>query len=225
MPVSALALRNCGLFANAPDSILEHASRLMQIIHLKRREVLLIDGRPFRGLGVVLQGKIQAVDHTIDGREASLATIETDGVFGQANLMAERPVDMTWIALGPTTLAIMPPPSAMAMLGDAHMSLRMAKDLAQQVCDYVSWQKVLSVHPVSSRVCAWLVWSAAGNSVVSIPTHAELAWRLNTTRESITRTLQRLQADNVLRRESERWHIDDLSMLKELARGESTHQP
>lgn len=222
MPVSALALRNCPLFAHAPEPIVEQASKQMQIMHLKRREVLLVSGRPFRGLGVVLQGKIQAVDHTIDGREASLATIESDGAFGQANLIAARPIDLTWVAVSPTTLAIMAPPSAMAMLNDSEMSLRFAKDLAQQVCDFLGWQKILSVHPVSARVCAWLTWSAMDDSVLSIPTHAELAWRLNTTRESITRTLQRLQSDNILRREDDRWVIENLPMLRELARGEST---
>lgn len=222
MPVSALALRNCPLFAQAPESIVEQASQQMQIMHLKRREVLLISGRPFRGLGVVLQGKIQAVDHTIDGREASLATIESDGVFGQANLIAARPIDLTWVAVSPSTLAIMPPPSAMAMLTDADMSLRFAKDLAQQVCEFLSWQKILSVHPVSARVCAWLAWSAIDRSALTIPTHAELAWRLNTTRESITRTLQRLQADSILRRDGDSWLIENAAMLTELARGEST---
>jgi len=221
MPVSELALRNCPLFAHAPELVVEQASKQMQIMHLKRREVLLVSGRPFRGLGVVLQGKLQAVDHTIDGREAALATIESDGVFGQANLIAAHPIDLTWVAVSPTTLAIMEPPSAMAMLNDAEMSLRFAKDLAQQVCEFLSWQKILSVHPVSARVCAWLAWSAIDAAELSIPTHAELAWRLNTTRESITRTLQRLQADNVLRRDGDRWLIENLSMLNEMARGES----
>jgi CRP-like cAMP-binding protein len=225
MPVSALALRNCRLFAQAPDAVVEQASAHMEIIHLKRREVLRINDRPFRGLGVVLQGRLQAIDHTIDGREVALTTIEPDGVFGVAHLIAPHPVEMTWMAVSPTSLAIMAPTAAFELLKNADMSLRVATDLAQQVCEFLGWQKILSVHPVSARLCAWLIWNAAGSRELTIPTHAELAWRLNTTRESITRILQRLQADDVLRRDGDRWLVESPSALEVLARGEAGASP
>lgn len=204
-----------------PDSLMESASLQMEIVNLKRRQVLLIGGRPFRGLGVVLQGRLQAIDHTIDGREVALSTVEANGVFGQVNLIAERPIDMTWIAVSATTLGVMQPQAAIGLLQNADMSFRVATDLAQQVCEFLSWQKILSVHPVSARVCAWLSWTAAGKPELIFPTHAELAWRLNTTRESITRTLQRLQADDILHRLGDRWKIQKPAALEELARGEA----
>jgi len=210
----------CSLFALAPAPVLEQASLAMEIIHLRRREVLLVAGRPFTGLGVVLQGRLQAIDHTIDGREVALASIEANEVFGQANLIAAHPIDLTWVAMGATTLAIMPPQAAILLLKDADMSFRIASDLAQQVCEFLSWQKILSVHPVSARVCAWIIWNAAGKLELALPTHAELAWRLNTTRESITRALQRLQADEILQRDGDRWLIEKPLILSELARGE-----
>lgn len=214
-------MRNCDLFAQAPESVVEQASRQMEIVHLKRREVLLSDGRPFRGLGVVLQGRMQAIDHTIDGRELALMSIEVGGVFGQANLIAPRPVAMTWVAVSPTTLAVMAPDAAMSLFQHAQMSLHVATDMAQQVCEFLGWQKILSVHPVSARACAWLLWNATGSDMVAIHTHAELAWRLNTTRESVTRILQRLQADGILRREGDLWRIADPEKLRELAQGEA----
>ena len=221
MPVSSLALKKCALFANAPDTVIEQASLAMDIIHLRRREVLQVGTRAFRGLGVVLQGRLQAIDHTIDGREVALASIEANEVFGQANLIATHPIDLTWVAMSSTTLAIMQPKAALILLKNAEMSFRIASDLAQQVCEFLSWQKILSVHPVSSRVCAWVVWSAAGKRELMLPTHAELAWRLNTTRESITRALQRLQSDEILQRDGDRWLIENPLILNELARGET----
>lgn len=221
MPVSGLTLRNCDLFAQAPDAVVDQASRQMDILHLKRREVLLLDGKPFRGLGLVLQGRMQAIDHTIDGRELALMSIETGGVFGQANLIAPRPIALTWVAMNPTTLAVMAPDAAMALFQHAQMSLHVATDMAQQVCEFLGWQKILSVHPVSARLCAWLLWHATSSNMVSIHTHAELAWRLNTTRESITRVMQRLQADGILRREGELWCVADPDKLRELAQGET----
>lgn len=221
MPVSGLALRSCPLFARAPEELVEQASRQMEIVHLKRREILLSAGAPFRGLGVVLQGRVQAIEYTIDGREVALTSVESGGAFGQASLMAPRPIEMTWVAMSPATVAVMAPREAVALFRHAPMSLQLATDLAQDVCEFLSWQKILSVHPVSARLCAWLLWNMSGEGLVEIRTHAELAWRLNTTRESVTRVLQRLQADGILRREGEMWRAVGRDRLAELAKGEA----
>ena len=67
MPVSELALRSCKLFSDVPPEVLEQASQQMEIVQLRRREVLTYASKPFRGLGVVLQGRIQAIDQGIGG--------------------------------------------------------------------------------------------------------------------------------------------------------------
>ena len=53
-----------------------------------------------------------------------------------------------------------------------------------------------------------------------MPTHAELAWRLNTTRETVTRVLQRLLTDGILSRDGDLWLIERPDLLSDLARGE-----
>lgn len=193
----------------------------MSILELKKREVLLVSGSAFRGLGVVLQGRMQAMDYTADGREVALTTVEQGEAFGQANLLASRPVDLTWVAVNGCTVAVMPQQAALALFKNTEMSLRVAADLAQQVCEFLSWQKILSVHPVSARVCAWLCWAAVGKADVVVPRHAELAWRLSTTRESITRTLQKLQSEKILRRDGDDWMIENQMLLEKMALGDN----
>lgn len=221
MPVSEIVLKNCSLFQRATPAVVQQAASQMDILQLKKREVLLTGGRAFRGLGVVLQGRLQAMDYTIDGREVALTTVDSGEAFGQANLIAPRPVDLTWVAVSQSTLAVMPPQAAIELLRHAEMSMQVAVDLAQQVCEFLSWQKILSVHPISARVCAWLLWAANGSLELVIPRHAELAWRLGTSRESITRTFQRLQTEKILRRDGESWFIDDAPALQQMALGDS----
>ena len=221
MPVSEIVLKNCSLFRRATPGVLQQAASQMDILQLKKREVLLVNGRAFRGLGLVLQGRLQAMDYTIDGREVALTTVDSGEAFGQANLIAPRPVDLTWVAVSQSTLAVMPPQAALELLRNADMSMQVAVDLAQQVCEFLSWQKILSVHPISARVCAWLCWAAAGSQGLVIPRQAELAWRLSTTRESITRTFQRLQTERILRRDGESWLIEDSEALQQMALGDN----
>jgi CRP/FNR family cyclic AMP-dependent transcriptional regulator len=221
MAVSDIALRNCSLFQQVPPAFVVLAAQQMTILELKKREILLVNGSPFRGLGVVLHGRMQAMDYTVDGREVALTTVEQSEAFGQANLLASRPVDLTWVAVNGCTVAVMPQQAALDLFKNTDMSWRVAADLAQQVCEFLSWQKILSVHPISARVCAWLCWASAGKADVLVPRHAELAWRLSTTRESITRTLQKLQTEKVLRRNGDDWMIENQPVLEKMALGEN----
>ncbi|MFM7849458.1 MAG: Crp/Fnr family transcriptional regulator [Rubrivivax sp.] len=221
MPVLDLALRACGLFATAPDAVVQQAAQDMDIVNLKRREVLLRGGRPFNGLGVVLQGRLQAMDRTLDGREVALQTIEERETFGQAGLLARRPVELTWVAAAPSAVAVMSAQQARRLLETTELGLLAARDLADQVNDQLGWQKLLAVTPISARVCAWAVWAAAGRTELDIPKHAELAWRLNTTRESITRTFQKLLADGLLARDGEAWRIANAAALAQMAMGDA----
>lgn len=221
MPVSELVLRGCSLFAGAPDDLVKRASEDMEIIHLKRREVLQPSGRRFMGLGLVLQGRIQSIEQTLDGREVALQTADVGESFGQVALLASLPTDMVWVATAPAAVAVLPRDKALALFESAPMGLLAARGLADQVSEFLGWQKVIAVTPISSRVCAWICWAAGPLNQLEVPKQAELAWRLNTTRESITRTFQRLQADGLLQRDETTWLILKREALELMALGET----
>jgi CRP-like cAMP-binding protein len=224
MPVSELVLRGCHLFANAPDALVSSASGDMEIIHLKRREVLEPGGRKFKGLGLVVQGRIQSIDQTLDGREVALQTVDPGEVFGQVALLASQPGNMVWVATVPSAVAVLPEAKALALFESAPMAMLAARGLADQVSVFLGWQKILSVTPITSRVCAWICWAAGTQNRLEVPKQAELAWRLNTTRESITRTFQRLQAEGLLERDENAWAILRRPALELLALGESKEE-
>lgn len=221
MPVSLAVLTQCPLFAGlAPEQVRPLAER-MSLVTLRRRESLQ-DGPPsFDGLGVVLSGQLQALDQTADGREVALVTVNPNEVFGLAEMLAQGSTPMAWVAATTgTTVGLLAREHALAGLERGELGLRAATVLAQRVCDTLSLQKVLTVHPVAARVCAWLVWQARDpEGTLQVPTHAELAWQLNTTRESVTRVMQKLLSDGVVVRESERWRIVQAEVLQDLARG------
>jgi len=216
-----LALAPCGFFTNASPAAVQFAASHMRLVHLKRREVLGDGKQPFNGLGVVLHGSMQAVDLTLDGREAALLTATLHETFGHANLLAAKPVSLTWVAASPSTsVAVMNSQAAVELMTFPEIALGAARLLAQEVCSFIGWQKIQAVHPVSARVCAWIQHQSTADSAVRMPTHAELAWRLNTTRETVTRVLQRLLTDGILRRDGDLWLIEHHDMLSDLARGE-----
>ena len=138
-------------------------------------------------------------------------------LFRSAELLAARSLPVTWMAAAAgTTVGLLSREPAMALLHQPEVALRAAQSLAQRVCDTRGLQKVLTIHPVSARVCAWLnLQRTPGKGVVQVPTHAELAWQLNTTRESVTRVFQRLQADGVIQRDGDIWQLAGSEVLED----------
>lgn len=221
MPVSPLVLQASAFFAQAPEAALSFAASRMELWSLRRREVLPPDGSAFTGFGLVVQGSVQALERTLDGREAPLVSASAGEVLGLAQLLAERRLPMRWVASqGPATVAVLQQSLALELLQMPEMAWRAARWLAQQVNDMAAWQKFLAVHPVSARVCASLLHLMEPDGSLRLPTHAELGWRLNTTRETVTRVLQRLQQDGVVLREGELWRVRHAEALRRLAQAE-----
>lgn len=220
MPVSTLVLKQNAFFSTLSEASLQWTAERMDIFSLKRRQTLLTGGSAFRGLGMVLSGRMQAIELTLDGREVALKTVEQNGLFGQEDLLARTPLSLHWTAPAAASVAVMGLKSAMELIQQPEMLRALAADLAQQLNDQLQWQKILSANTVAAKLANWIVFSAAGKVEVSLPTHAEVAWRLNTTRESVTRVLQKLQADGVLVREDGKWLIRRVNALRDLAKGE-----
>lgn len=222
MPVALAVLTQCPLFAGLSSELARFCAEQARLVSLRRREALVdAQGRPFDGLGLVLGGGVQAVDLTGDGREVALVSALPFESFGLAELLAQRAVPLNWVAAAPsTTVGLLERQAALEALARPELAIRAAANLAQRVCDTQSLQKVLTVHPVSARVCAWLVWRRdPATRLVELPTHAELAWQLNTTRESVTRVLQKLLQDGVIERLDEQWRVASEPGLAEWARG------
>jgi CRP-like cAMP-binding protein len=224
MPIALAVLTPCSLFTGLPPEVVKPWADRMRLVSVRRREAVTTEsGEPFDGLGIVLSGAVQSIDLTGDGREVALATAAAHEPFGLAELLASRVTPGHWMASNPSTaVGLLTSRDALEMLAEPVFALRAASRLAQHVCDVQSLQKVLTVHPVSARVCAWLRWQGEGAAgVVQVPTHAELAWHLNTTRESVTRVFQKLFSDGVIAREESGWRIADWSALTEGSRPRS----
>jgi len=186
----------------------------MQIASLRRREVL--GGKAgFDGLAVVLSGVVQSVEETSDGREVVLASIGQHQALGLAELLAQPLALPTWIAGSPgTSVGLLERQHSLEVLRRPELTWGVARALAQRICDLQGMQKILSIHSVPARLAAWLRWQCGGKDAdVKLPTHAELAWQLNTTRESVTRILQRLTTDGLLQRQGEVWRVVNADAL------------
>lgn len=218
MAVSELTLKQNALLAQADPADIAWLAGKMSIVLLKRRETLGIAKGPFVGLGLVLSGRLQALDLTLDGREVALQTAESGDLFGEENpFCLNENVQLQWVAAVATELAVLDGQYGAELKLHPSLVLILAEQLARQRRDQLQWQKIANMGSITAKVCALLIHQTANTSSFKMPTHSELAWRLGTSRESITRVLQRLQATGALKREGAHWLISKLGVLRDLA--------
>ena len=210
---------------------------------LARREVVMQKGDPLKFLPLLLEGRLQGVDFTIDGREVGMYFVNPGEICGELSLIDRLPLSETIIATAPSQLLMLPREivrSAIFSHPDTseHLSLRLASRLRGLAHQRV----VLSVQSPIQRLCAQLLHLALStegvrtsqtqekrgaqaspstpDAIDSAPTHQEIAIMINSSRETVTRAFQQLLAQRVLRRDGSRLIILNPKRLKDMASGQ-----
>jgi CRP-like cAMP-binding protein len=206
MPILIPILQGLRLFDSLPAARLAELSQSMSERKVERREVVVKRGEVHGGLGFLIEGRLQAVDFTLDGREVGLHFVDERDFFGEMSIIDGKPAPEYVIAVAPSRITFLERDRARELMFSTPaaaeaVSLRLAERLRR-----ASQQRAVLALPSSfQRVCAQLglltETLADGKVVVHMPpTHQEIAIMVNTSRETVTRTLQFLQGLNVLAR-------------------------
>jgi CRP-like cAMP-binding protein len=177
-------------------------------------------------LGLLLEGRLQGIDVTIDGREAGLYFVDTFDFFGELSVIDQLPASEFIIALTASKFIMIPAATIQHLINEsAIVSNIINRRLAQRLRESMSQRTLLSMPSPMQRVCAQLMQLTikSNNATIAFaPTHQEIAIMINTTRETVTRAFQKLQADGVLIRDGNHLIIHNLEYLKKTANGESS---
>jgi CRP-like cAMP-binding protein len=226
MPIAPLILKQFDLFKQLPDDMLELVSNQAQLVEVPKRKVVMEKNMHTHSLGLLLEGRLQGIDVTIDGREAGLYFVDTFDFFGELSVVDQLPASEFIIALTASKFIMIPAPTIQQLINEsAIVSNIINRRLAQRLRESMSQRTLLSMPSPMQRVCAQLMQLTlkSNNATIAFaPTHQEIAIMINTTRETVTRAFQKLQADGVLIRDGNHLIIHNLEYLKKTANGESS---
>jgi CRP-like cAMP-binding protein len=192
MAIPPAVLQNFPLLRDIPAETLTRLGAGMMERSFARREVVIKKGEPGNVLGFLIEGRLQGVDFTVDGR-SRVATLARDEA---RKLLVSTPA----------------------------IAQRVTERLAQRLRLVAAQRTLLSVPNPAQRVCAQLLQLSVevsdGKAVIAFaPTHQEIAIMINTSRETVTRVFQVLQARGILKRDGQQWHVADLAYLNDVAEG------
>jgi CRP-like cAMP-binding protein len=227
MPIPVPVLQNFDLLRDLPPATLARLGGIMTERSFARREVVIKKGEPGTILGFLIEGRLQGVDFTVDGREVGIYFVDPNDYFGELSVIDGLPRPEYVIAVGRSRIATLPRDEARALLvATPAIAQRVTARLAQRIRMVSAQRTLLGLPNPAQRVCAQLmqlaVQLADGKVLIAhAPTHQEIAIMINTSRETVTRVFQVLQARGILKREGNQWRVENARYLTDVAEGRS----
>jgi len=186
-----------------------------------KREIVLSKEKSSSSLMFLLEGRLQAIDFTLDGREVGLHFIEEGQYFCEISVLDGLPSPEVVIANKKSQVVMVPAREVRGLIFANPPAIEaMTSGLTERIRSQASLRQILGIISPLQRICALLqTLSKDGKNpevISNAPTHQEIAIMVNLTRETVTRAFQVLQSQGALARDG-----DDLKVntgkLKQLA--------
>lgn len=167
-------------------------------VAFSRKQVIMTEGAEDTDVYLLITGRLQFSLLSPQGREVILREMGPGEMFGELSAIDGLPRSTNVMALEDSRLAQMNAAAFAAMLGEVpDAGLWVARQLAQRIRNLTDRAFELATLPVASRVQAELLRlareaAAPGADAIEIrpmPTHADLAARVGTSREAVSREL------------------------------------
>jgi CRP/FNR family cyclic AMP-dependent transcriptional regulator len=198
MKTLPLQVRLLPLFRELSDASFNTLSRSCSYKSLMRGDTLCNKGDPSNGLFVLVRGQLQVYEVSRDGQEVGLNLLKGPTVFGELGVIDGAPRSADIMALTPADVAVIPKSILLQCFTETpQSSVAMFRHLTGMVRRLTQHQSVLAMPSATQRICAMLVelcTRQAGGQLAEfdLPKQKELASMVNTTRETVSRTLSQL---------------------------------
>ena len=222
--IAAQRLRSCALFADLEDAERGALVDIARARHFARQEALFRHGDPAEGFHVVVEGQVKVCRYGPDGREQILHVLGPGEPCGEVPAFQGRTFPANAVALETVETLFFLRRDFVA-LGSRQPSLllNMMGVLSARLRHFVELVDDLSLKEVTARLARYLLENAKEGDVVALPTtKAVLASRLGTIAETLSRTLARLQRDQLIEVEGKRVALLDRPGLADVAEGRAS---
>jgi CRP/FNR family transcriptional regulator len=221
-------LKQCPLFAGLDQGDIQKIRSIALPKTVRRKEILFTDGEEAKGFYVVLSGRMKIYKVSPDGKEQILHIVSAPDAFAEAALFLEGAYPAFAEALSDCQLLFFPKRGFVQLIEkNPRLSINMIVTLSQYLRRFALLVEELSLKEVSSRIAKYLLdlskrSSKEGKSAKEVEldlSKTQLALRLGTISETLSRTLAKLKAKGMIDVRGKKIQILNREALEELASG------
>ena len=224
-------LKRVPIFAKLSDAALERAAHSCQWRQYESGEPILSFQDPSTDVLFMLAGRARVVIHSLDGKAVVFVDLKAGTMFGELAAIDRKPRSASVEALEPCTIAslsagsfeslmLAEPSVAIATLH--HMTADVRR-LSERVFEFSTLFVQNRVHAELLRLAGEVSSQQAEVVLSPAPSLSDIADRISTHREAVSRELSRLTTTGLLRREGDDLRITSVAKLAKLvheARGD-----
>jgi CRP/FNR family transcriptional regulator len=218
-----LTLRQVPFFSNASDAVLLELAGCCVSKHYAKDQFIFLEGESCPGLFVVHQGSVKIFKLSDDGREQILA-VETSGhAIAELPAFDDGPYPASARAAEETTLLLMPKTHIQRLfLKYPEIALGVVRSFSARLRRLTALVEGLAFKEVSQRLAQFLLLAAKKRGASTpegirfeLPfTHQEIAARIGTVRELVSRGLSRFRDEGILTFKDHIFIIHDMERLQ-----------
>lgn len=202
---------------------LEAIARIVTCRELAAGETLFQEGDAARGFYVLLRGRVRIYKSSPDGKEYNLHAIRPGMIFAEVAIFHGGHFPANCVALEDSTVAFFPKEAFLRLLRESpQISLKIIASMALFVRDFNRQIEELSLKEVPARIAAFLLREAERTGLRAVAldiTKTELAGRLGTVSETLSRSLRKLKDQGLIREQGKIITLLDPTRLQDIAEG------
>ncbi len=199
-------LQQIAYFAGLPEPVLADLEQAAVKRHFEAGQVIYLEGDPSDRVFILEAGWVKAARMSREGREQALAFMRPGEIFGDIAVFIEQPYPATVTALEPVEVWVIPAKDFLVLINrHPELALAVIRRLGRRVMYFIGLVEDLSLRSVEARLAHTLLRNAElheGRLVVprrDWTTFDEMAVRLGTVRDVLSRALKTLEAEGLLR--------------------------
>lgn len=188
----------------------------------KAGQVIYLEGEPAEFIYILARGWVKATRMSRDGREQAMLFLQPVDIFGDIAVFTGTTYPGTATALETVDAWAIPAASLVGLLDKfPELSHAVIRKLGDRVLHYIELVEDLSLRSVESRLANTLLQHAEQmDDCLAVPRRAwttfdEMAVRLGTVRDVLSRALKTLESEGLIKVEKERILLLDARHLAE----------
>lgn len=219
LPAKLKVLRGNIYFDDLPEDLLKQIAGQMHLREFQRGEMLFWEGDPCSGLHIIEQGSVRLFSLSPQGRQYTLRVLQEGETCNEVPAFdgGTNPVNVEALE---TSRVWVVDAQMLRELIQAHpqFALKVLSNFAGNLRNLVRKVSEMAFYQVTHRLARLIDETEAGKREGPHWTQEQLAARLGTVREVVSRSLKELERSGAIRVEERRIHVTDRAALEQWTR-------